>query len=67
MPALVGEPGDDLTIAVQLVAAAEDWARGRGFADLGSDTDLDNELSRQVHMKLGFEEASRTVTFRKRL
>lgn len=50
-----------------LVAAAENWARARGFTDLGSDTDLDNLGSQQAHLKLGFEEASRSVTFRKRL
>ena len=48
-----------------LMAAVEQWARQRGFHELGSDTQLDNLLSQQVHTALGFEERERTVWFRK--
>jgi aminoglycoside 6'-N-acetyltransferase I len=50
-----------------LVAAVETWARGRGFAELGSDALLDNTLSHQAHRALGFEERERVLYFRKRL
>ena len=48
-----------------LLAAVEDWARGQGFTELGSDALLDNTLGHQVHRALGFEERERVVYFRK--
>lgn len=48
-----------------LLAAVEDWARERGFTELGSDALLDNVLSHQVHRALGFEERERVIYFRK--
>ena len=48
-----------------LIAAVEDWARGRGFHELGSDALLDNTLSHTAHLAIGFEERERMVTFRK--
>ena len=48
-----------------LIAAVEDWARERGFHELGSDALLDNVLSHTAHRALGFEERERTVNFRK--
>jgi aminoglycoside 6'-N-acetyltransferase I len=48
-----------------LIAAVEDWARARGFHELGSDALLDNEVSQAAHRALGFEERERTVAFRK--
>ena len=48
-----------------LIAAVEDWARARGFHELGSDALLDNLVSQAAHLALGFEERERTVAFRK--
>jgi aminoglycoside 6'-N-acetyltransferase I len=48
-----------------LIEAVEDWARERGFHELGSDALLDNVPSHTAHERLGFEERERTVTFRK--
>jgi len=48
-----------------LIAAVEDWARSRGFHELGSDALLDNTLSHTAHRALGFHERERMVTFRK--
>ena len=48
-----------------LIAAVEDWARKRGFHELGSDALIDNVLSHTAHLALGFEERERTVNFRK--
>jgi aminoglycoside 6'-N-acetyltransferase I len=48
-----------------LIAAVEDWARARGFHELGSDALLENTVSHAAHLALGFEERERTVAFRK--
>ena len=48
-----------------LIAAVEDWARSRGFHELGSDALLENKVSHAAHLALGFEERERTVAFRK--
>jgi aminoglycoside 6'-N-acetyltransferase I len=48
-----------------LIAAVEDWARERGFHELGSDALLENEVSHAAHLALGFEERERTVAYRK--
>ena len=50
-----------------LIEAVEDWARSRGFSELGSDALLDNALSHTAHKALGFEERERVVYFRKHL
>lgn len=50
-----------------LVRAAEEWARGLGFSELGSDSELDNDASIAAHRALGFAEVTRTVNFLKRL
>lgn len=50
-----------------LVAAVTDWARGRGYSELGSDALIDNHVSLQTHARWGFEETKRMVMFRKRL
>src|SRR5216683_8171407 len=47
-----------------LVGAVEDWARGRGFRELGSDAELHNTVSHRAHEALGFEERERVVYFR---
>ena len=50
-----------------LVAAVEDWARGQGFRELGSDALLDNVDSHRAHAAVGFDEIERVVYFRKDL
>lgn len=50
-----------------LLAAAEEWARQRGYSELASDAILGNEISRRAHMAAGFEEVGRVVQFRKPL
>lgn len=54
-------------IARQLVAACEDWARGLGCTEFGSDCELDNTESLAFHLAIGFEEAGRTIWFNKKL
>jgi aminoglycoside 6'-N-acetyltransferase I len=48
-----------------LLAAAEEWARGRGYREMASDTLLDNEVSHAAHRAAGYEEVDRVVQFRK--
>lgn len=50
-----------------LVEAVENWARLRGFTEIGSDTTLENDGSHAAHQALGFEEVERVICFRKSL
>jgi aminoglycoside 6'-N-acetyltransferase I len=50
-----------------LIAAVENWARERGFTELGSDAELNNTISHRAHQALGFQERERVVYFRKLL
>ena len=54
-------------IGKALVKAAEDWARSQGLTEMASDTWLDNEVSIQAHLKLGYKETERLVHFMKKL
>ncbi len=51
----------------QLIAAAENWAREQGCAEMASDTQIDNTQSLQAHLRLGYEIAERSILFRKSL
>lgn len=54
-------------IGKQLLAAAEEWARGQGCVEIASDTWIDNEVSQRVHEALGYEVVDRCVHYRKTL
>jgi aminoglycoside 6'-N-acetyltransferase I len=54
-------------IGKQLMAAAEDWARSRGCAEMASDAQIDNKLSERAHESLGFQVVERAILFRKTL
>ncbi len=54
-------------VGKMLVMAAEDWGRGQGWAEIASDTWLDNETSIQAHLALGYRETVRLVHFSKKL
>ena len=54
-------------VGTALVRAFEAWARARGYRELGSDVLIDNEVSQRAHGRLGFQEVSRVVTYRKDL
>lgn len=51
----------------RLVEAAEDWARMRGYREIASDTQLNNDISHAAHTALGYEQTERIVAFRKSL
>lgn len=54
-------------IGRDLLAAAEDWARGEGCTEFASDTTIDNELSRKAHLACGFTDAGLIRCFHKTL
>ena len=54
-------------LGAELLKAAETWALAHGFSEIASDTELDNDVSLQAHIGLGFEEVERQICFKKRL
>lgn len=54
-------------IGSELLAAAENWARGQGCAEMASDTWIDNEILQRAHEALGFDVVDRCVHYRKTL
>jgi aminoglycoside 6'-N-acetyltransferase I len=50
-----------------LLAAAEDWARAEGHSEIASDALIDNVVSHRAHVRSGYTEVVRVVTFRKTL
>lgn len=54
-------------VGTALVRGVEAWCRARGFRELASDAEISNEPSVRFHLRAGFEEVQRNVTFRKRL
>lgn len=48
-----------------LLTAAEDWARARGYREMASDAQLDNETSHAAHRHSGYDEVDRIVQYRK--
>jgi aminoglycoside 6'-N-acetyltransferase I len=53
-------------VGAQLIAA-EEWARGFGCVEMGSDAVIENEVSLRAHAALGYEVVDRCVHFRKKL
>ena len=54
-------------IGRKLMAAAEDWTRQQGCAEMASDALLGNDLSELAHEALGFAVVDRCIRFRKTL
>jgi aminoglycoside 6'-N-acetyltransferase I len=50
-----------------LLAAAESWARSRGYSEIASDALIDNAVSHAAHVRSGYSEVERIVQFRKGL
>ena len=57
----------DQGVGRSLIQASEHWGRSQGCTELASDTEADNELSRQAHCAIGFEEVGLVRCFRKDL
>jgi aminoglycoside 6'-N-acetyltransferase I len=54
-------------VGSKLFAAAEDWARAGGFTEIGSDAELDNDISIAAHLRLGYRATTRLQHFQKDL
>jgi len=51
----------------ELLEAAENWARERGFTEIGSDAEFDNDISVIAHLQLGYRRTTRLQFFKKDL
>jgi len=63
----VTEEARNSGMARTLVEAAEEWARSKGCREMASETQVDKEISRTVHRRLGYDEVATHVHFHKRL
>ena len=54
-------------ISAQLLKAGEQWAKEKGCREMGSDILADNTVSYAFHTAIGFREASRLITFIKKI
>jgi aminoglycoside 6'-N-acetyltransferase I len=54
-------------LARRLVAAGEAWARARGCVEMGSDCLLENQVSLQFHLAVGYREIERAIHLAKKL
>lgn len=54
-------------VGAALVQAAEEWAATKGCREMASDAEMENEGGRIAHRRLGYQETSRLVHFRKAL
>ena len=50
-------------IGKRLLEAGEQWALKKGCNEMGSDCELHNTISYDFHMKAGFSEANRIISF----
>lgn len=53
--------------ARQLLTGCEEWAREKGCSEFASDCELNNNISLEFHLKMGFTEANRIICFTKQL
>lgn len=54
-------------VALQLLKACENWARGLGCVEFASDCELENKESFGFHLGAGFSEKNRIICFSKEL
>ena len=54
-------------IGATLVEAAENWARTKDCTEMGSDCLLDNDVSFDAHIAIGYREVERIIEFAKML
>lgn len=50
-------------IAKELITKGEEWAKSKGCTQMGSDIEIDNDISYKFHQKVGFDEANRIICF----
>lgn len=54
-------------IGSKLMQTAEEWAKLHQIEELGSDALIDNHVSHRLHLKLGFQEVDRQISYMKKL
>lgn len=53
--------------AKELLAYCEEWALNKKCTEFASDCEIDNEISLQFHLAMGFKVANRIICFNKKL
>ena len=61
----VKEPYRNQGVARRLVEECEQWAREKGCREFASDCALDNTVSLNFHLQIGFQEQNRIICFKK--
>lgn len=51
--------------AKELLSKCEKWAKEKHCTEFASDCEIDNNISLQFHLAMGFKEANRIICFRK--
>ena len=54
-------------IARRLLQAAEEWSAEQGYAEMGSDVAIENDVSHDTHKSSGYSEVSKVITYRKKI
>lgn len=54
-------------VAKELVEACEKWTKEQNCTQIASDCELNNEMSYQFHLKMGYTEANRIICFTKNI
>lgn len=54
-------------LAKDMLEACQKWAKQQGCKEFASDCELDNKVSLEFHLKMGFHEANRIICFTKKL
>lgn len=54
-------------LAKDMLEACQKWAKQQGCKEFASDCELDNKVSLEFHLKMGFDEANRIICFTKKL
>ena len=51
--------------AKELLSKCEKWAKEKHCTEFASDCEIDNDISLEFHLSMGFEEENRIICFRK--
>lgn len=51
--------------AKDLLSKFEKWAKEKNCTEIASDCEIDNDISLEFHLSMGFEEVNRIICFRK--
>lgn len=51
--------------AKELLLKCEKWAKEKNCTEFASDCEIDNDISLEFHLTMGFKEANRIICFRK--